>query len=87
MTGDSGYPSVLISFFITCIFQLNVFRRIYPQRPSGQDVVTGGVVLPPPPVYVPSCLSRRGLTVPLFVDFDRILQGFARVMNRPAGQD
>ena len=47
-----------------------VYRRFYPQQFSGQAVVTG--VVPSPPRYVPSLLSR--IVFPLLVDFHRMLQ-------------
>ena len=37
-------------------------RRFYPQRSPGQAVVTG--VVPSPPRYVPSFLSRTGFSIP-----------------------
>ena len=56
---------VLFCFFITFTFQLNsyiAYRRFYPQRSSGQAVVTG--VVPSPPRYVPSFLSRIRFSIP-----------------------
>ena len=41
---------------------VSYYRRFYPQRSSGQAVVTG--VLPSPPRYVPSILSRIGFSTP-----------------------
>ena len=38
-------------------------RRFYPQRPPGQQAVVTGVV-PSPPQYVPSILSRVGFSIP-----------------------
>ena len=57
--------SYFILFYLNHHFYfpaLRTRRRFYPQRSSGQAVVTG--VVPSPPRYVPSCLSRIGLSIP-----------------------
>ena len=54
----------------TFTLQLNLCKRFYPERPSGQVVVTdhtGG--FPSPPRYMPSFLSRVGFSIPTFQPF------------------
>ena len=54
-------------------------RRFYPQRSSGQAVVTG--VVPSPPWCVPSFLSRIRFRFPLLVDFHRMLLTHALALS------
>ena len=62
-------PSIVQHLFIYCIIfwsslllSSSTRRRFYPQRSSGQAVVTG--VVPSSPRYVPSFLSRIGFSIP-----------------------
>ena len=63
-----GYTAVHVSrtfFFFQHHFSFPAQltrRRFYPQRSAGQAVVTG--VIPSPPRYVPSFLSRIGFSIP-----------------------
>ena len=52
----------LFIFFPSLLHSSSTRRRFYPQRPSGQAVVTG--VVPSPPRYAPSILSRIGFSIP-----------------------
>ena len=58
--------TVLVFIFVVICLPLLRFsstrRRFYPQRSSGQAVVTG--VAPSPPQYVPWFLSRIGFSIP-----------------------
>ena len=69
----------------TVYFPAQLVRRfIYPQRPSGQN--HGHRSLPCPPRYVPSFLSRIGISIPPFqlcmlVEFHRIMPTHALVLS------
>ena len=49
-------------FFSSLLLSSSIYRSFYPQRSSGQAVVTG--VVPSPPPYVPSFLSHIGFSIP-----------------------
>ena len=49
-------------FFVSLLLSSSTRRRFYPQRSSGQAVVTG--VVPSPPRYGPSFLSLIGFSIP-----------------------
>ena len=68
---NPGSAFVFVFFSSSLLFSSSTRRRFYPQRSSGQAVVTG--VVPSPPRYVPSFLSRIGSSIPLLVDFHRKL--------------
>ena len=72
--GSSVMRRVSFFFFFlwpSLLFSSSTRRRFYPQRSSGQAVVTG--VVPSPPGYVPSFLSRIGFSIPtarrFFIEF------------------
>ena len=52
---------IYIYIFNSSLLHSSSNRRLYPQRPSGQAVVTGVI---PSPRYVPSFLSRIGFSIP-----------------------
>ena len=56
-------------------------RRLYPQRSSGQAVVTS--VVPSPPRYVPSFLSRIGFSTPSARRFSSNVEKVVRVPVPP----
>ena len=51
------------TFLSSLLLSSSTRRKFYPQRSSGQVVVTTGLV-PSPPRYVPSSLSRIGFSIP-----------------------
>ena len=59
-------PAVFRNFFFffksSLLTSSSTRRRFYPQRSSGQAVVTG--VVPSPPRYVSLCLPRIGFSIP-----------------------
>ena len=59
-------PAVFRNFFFffksSLLTSSSTRRRFYPQRSSGQAVVTG--VVPSPPRYMPPFLSRIGFSIP-----------------------
>ena len=59
--GEQGIDDKLL-FFPSLFLSSSTRSRFYPQRCSGQAVVTG--VVPSPPRYVPSFLSRIGFSIP-----------------------
>ena len=69
-------PYFILVFITSFTFRLFLTRRrFYPQRSSAQAMVTG--VVPSPPRYVPSFLSRIGFSVPTAHRFSSITHALA----------
>ena len=59
---DNVYVYIYIFLRSSLLLSSSTRRRFYPQRSPGQAVVTG--VVPSPPRYVPSSLTRIGFSIP-----------------------